>query len=152
MAGKVENGPEAYHATCGNGVSVMHCRRQSTSFVQPKLVRLPQGADATGEQRGHSIYPRTIIFRSWDGDVPKRDQGIGHWLVGSGPAGPAAASVMSDFGADVVKVEPLAGDPYRALLGGLLAEYPNFFWDQDSRNKRSIAIDFTTAQGRDAIG
>ena len=71
--------------------------------------------------------------------------------IGSYVAGPAAATVMSDFGADVVKVEPLAGDPYRALLGGLLAEYPNFFWDQDSRNKRSIAIDFTTAQGRDAI-
>ena len=71
--------------------------------------------------------------------------------IGSYVAGPAAATVMSDFGADVVKVEPLAGDPYRALLGGLLAEYPNFFWDQDSRNKRSIAIDFTTAEGRDAI-
>ena len=71
--------------------------------------------------------------------------------IGSYVAGPAAATVMSDFGADVVKVEPLDGDPYRTLLGGVLAEYPNFFWDQDSRNKRSLAIDFTTAPGRDAI-
>ena len=71
--------------------------------------------------------------------------------IGSYVAGPAAATVMSDFGADVVKVEPLAGDPYRTLLGGVLAEYPNFFWDQDSRNKRSLAIDFTTETGRDAI-
>ena len=71
--------------------------------------------------------------------------------IGSYVAGPAAATVMSDFGADVVKVEPLDGDPYRTLLGGVLAEYPNFFWDQDSRNKRSLAIDFTTAAGRDAI-
>ena len=71
--------------------------------------------------------------------------------IGSYVAGPAAATVMSDFGADVVKVEPLDGDPYRTLLGGVLAEYPNFFWDQDSRNKRSLAIDFTAAAGRDAI-
>ena len=71
--------------------------------------------------------------------------------IGSYVAGPAAATVMSDFGADVVKVEPLDGDPYRRLLGGVLAEYPNFFWDQDSRNKRSLAIDFTTEAGRDAI-
>lgn len=71
--------------------------------------------------------------------------------LGSYVAGPATATALSDFGADVVKVEPLTGDPYRTLLGGVLAEYPNFFWDQDSRNKRSLAIDFTTTEGRDAI-
>ena len=71
--------------------------------------------------------------------------------LGSYVAGPAAATVMSDFGADVVKVEPLTGDAYRTLLGGVLAAYPDFFWDQDSRNKRSLAIDFTTQQGREAI-
>ena len=71
--------------------------------------------------------------------------------LGSYVAGPATATVMSDFGADVVKVEPLAGDPYRNLLAGVLAEYPNFFWDQDSRNKRSLAIDFTKPAGREAI-
>ena len=71
--------------------------------------------------------------------------------LGSYVAGPAAATVLSDFGADVVKVEPLDGDPYRTLLGGVLAEYPNFFWDLDSRNKRSLAIDFSTTAGRDAL-
>ena len=71
--------------------------------------------------------------------------------LGSYVAGPATATVLSDFGADVVKVEPLTGDPYRTLLGGVLAEYPNFFWDHDARNKRSLAIDFTTPAGRDAI-
>ena len=64
--------------------------------------------------------------------------------LGSYVAGPATATVLSDFGADVVKVEPLTGDPYRTLLGGILAEYPNFFWDHDARNKRSLAVDFTT--------
>lgn len=41
--------------------------------------------------------------------------------LGSDVAGPAAATVLSDFGADVVKVEPPGGDPYRKLLGGVLA-------------------------------
>ena len=71
--------------------------------------------------------------------------------LGSYVAGPAAATVLSDFGADVVKVEPLTGDPYRTLLGGVLKEYPNFFWDMDSRNKRSLAVDFTRPAGRDVI-
>ena len=71
--------------------------------------------------------------------------------LGSYVAGPATATVLSDFGADVVKVEPLDGDPYRRLLGAVVAEYPNFFWDQDARNKRSLAIDFTTPIGRDAL-
>ncbi len=69
--------------------------------------------------------------------------------VGSYVAGPAAATVMADFGADVIKIEPLTGDPYRTLLSPMVrAEYPNFFWDQDARSKRSLAIDFTTASGR----
>lgn len=72
--------------------------------------------------------------------------------VGSYVAGPAAATVMADFGADVIKIEPLTGDPYRALLSPMVrAEYPNFFWDQDARNKRSLAIDFTSGPGREVL-
>lgn len=67
--------------------------------------------------------------------------------LGSYVAGPAAATVMSDFGADVIKIEPLDGDPYRRLLGRAVEVYPNFFWDQDSRNKRSLAIDFAREDG-----
>ena len=67
--------------------------------------------------------------------------------LGSYVAAPAAATVMSDFGADVIKIESLDGDPYRRLLGRAVEFYPNFFWDQDSRNKRSLAIDFTREDG-----
>ena len=71
--------------------------------------------------------------------------------IGSYVAAPAAATVMADFGADVVKIEPIDGDPYRRLLGLVLTEYPNFFWDQDARSKRSLAIDITSTDGRDVL-
>ena len=78
-------------------------------------------------------------------------EGIKVLDLGSYVAGPAAATVMSDFGADVIKVEPLDGDPYRRLLGLVVTEYPDFFWAQDARNKRSLSIDFTSSRGRDVI-
>ena len=63
---------------------------------------------------------------------------------GSFIAAPAAATILSDFGADVVKVEPPgAGDPYRqlpSLPGNPVSEH-NYGWMLDSRNKRSLALD-----------
>ena len=57
-------------------------------------------------------------------------------------AGPAAATILSDFGAEVIKIEPLEGDPYRTLLPG--ETYP---WELDSRNKQSVAIDLKHPEG-----
>lgn len=66
-------------------------------------------------------------------------------------AGPAAATVMSDFGAEVVKIEPPgAGDPYRRRatppLGAGSAENPGFILD--TRNKKSLALDLSMPAGR----
>jgi formyl-CoA transferase len=61
-------------------------------------------------------------------------------------AAPAAATVLSDFGADVIKIEPPgSGDPYRNLpnLPGYPASEHNFAWMLEARNKRSIALDLT---------
>lgn len=63
-------------------------------------------------------------------------------------AGPGAATVLADFGADVIKVEPPRGDGFRQLVG----TYPvPYHWQLTSRNKRSIALDITTAQGQDIL-
>ena len=68
-------------------------------------------------------------------------------------AAPAAATILSDFGADVLKIEPLEGDPHRALyrLPGLAATERNYPWELDARNKRSVAIDLKRPEGLDVL-
>ena len=58
-------------------------------------------------------------------------------------AAPAAAMMLADFGADVIKIEqPGEGDMLRMLAGisGFETD-SNWFWELDGRNKRSIALD-----------
>ena len=68
-------------------------------------------------------------------------------------AAPAAATVLSDFGADVVKIEPPTGDAYRqtASAPGQPATEHNFPWIVDARNKRSLGVDLASADGRDIL-
>ena len=69
-------------------------------------------------------------------------------------AGPAAATVMSDFGADVVKIEPPGkGDPYRNRVqtppGHVHPVSPN--WVLDARNKKSLALNLATETGQGVL-
>src|SRR5262249_13092879 len=59
-------------------------------------------------------------------------------------AGPAAATIMSDFGARVIKIEPPEiGDSYRQLihLPGTPVSDRDYYWMLDNRNKESLALD-----------
>jgi crotonobetainyl-CoA:carnitine CoA-transferase CaiB-like acyl-CoA transferase len=68
---------------------------------------------------------------------------------------PSAATVLADWGADVVKVEhPRRGDPIRGLItSGMIpgASGRNFFVEQLSRNKRSVGIDLNVDAGREIL-
>ena len=69
-------------------------------------------------------------------------------------AAPAAAVVLGDYGADVIKVEqPGEGDPHRTNIN--LTNFPkaavNYPWHLDARNKRSIALDLKADRGRSAL-
>lgn len=83
------------------------------------------------------------------------DKGIFHGLkvldCASFIAAPAAATVLSDFGADVIKIEPPgAGDPYRNLpnLPGYPRSEHNYAWCLEARNKRSLALDLTKPEAQ----
>jgi crotonobetainyl-CoA:carnitine CoA-transferase CaiB-like acyl-CoA transferase len=58
-------------------------------------------------------------------------------------AGPGAAVFLSDFGADVIKVEPPSGDVWR--IGYKVPPQPrakdNYPWHLNNRNKRGLALD-----------
>jgi crotonobetainyl-CoA:carnitine CoA-transferase CaiB-like acyl-CoA transferase len=69
-------------------------------------------------------------------------------------AGPAAATILSDFGAEVIKIErPPYGDPYRYLpqVAGMPLSDVNYTWILDARNKKSVALDLCDAQARAAL-
>jgi crotonobetainyl-CoA:carnitine CoA-transferase CaiB-like acyl-CoA transferase len=59
--------------------------------------------------------------------------------------GPTCGMVLGDLGAEVIKIEPLAGDNTRHLLGSGAGFFPLF-----NRNKKSVALDLHTPQGREA--
>lgn len=69
---------------------------------------------------------------------------LGVWV-----AGPAAAGLMADWGAEVIKVEPETGDPQRSVFGALgiadQAGVPPF--EIDNRGKRSVVLDLRTDDG-----
>ena len=65
-------------------------------------------------------------------------------------AGPVATTIIADLGADVIKIEPPDGDPYRHRTGGPgVAESPyNYRWIVDNRTKRGLALDLREPAGR----
>src|SRR6185503_8501804 len=63
-------------------------------------------------------------------------------------AGPVSTTMMADFGADVIKVEPPTGDVYRVRGAGYPASPYNYPWIVDNRTKRSVAIDLRTEDGQ----
>jgi crotonobetainyl-CoA:carnitine CoA-transferase CaiB-like acyl-CoA transferase len=75
---------------------------------------------------------------------------LGVWV-----AGPAAGGILADWGADVVKIEPPAGDPARTF-GRMLGIDPQDRhhvsppFQMDNRGKRSVVLDLATAEGQTA--
>src|SRR3970282_836306 len=65
-------------------------------------------------------------------------------------AGPSAAAMLCDWGAEVIKMEPPQGDPFRGLfasvLGSPISVNPPF--ELDNRGKRSVALDLQTEEAR----
>ena len=64
-------------------------------------------------------------------------------------AGPFCSMLLCDMGADVIKVEPPAGDSTRRMPGGVGSDSPSF--NAVNRGKRGIVVDLKQPAGRDAV-
>ena len=65
-------------------------------------------------------------------------------------AGPFAAKTLADFGADVIKIEPPgSGDPLRKWR--MLKDGTSVWWQSQSRNKRSLALDLREPEGQEIV-
>jgi formyl-CoA transferase len=82
-----------------------------------------------------------------------RESALGHLRVielGQLIAGPFAAKTLADFGADVIKIEPPGqGDPLRQWR--LVKDGTSVWWQVQSRNKRSVALDLRSEAGQDIV-
>jgi crotonobetainyl-CoA:carnitine CoA-transferase CaiB-like acyl-CoA transferase len=80
--------------------------------------------------------------------VPGPLDGIRVIDVGNFLAGPYAASMMGEFGAEVLKVEhPIGGDPMRRFGTPTARPDATLKWLSESRNKKSVTIDLRQAEG-----
>lgn len=76
-------------------------------------------------------------------------------------AGPAAGATLADYGASVIKVEPIGGDSQRHLVSGMRKQKPGApppdpyknspHFNQVNRGKRSVVIDLKTELGLEAL-
>lgn len=73
---------------------------------------------------------------------------LGVWV-----AGPSAAMILADWGADVIKVEALTGDPYRGFFRAVAGvDAPvNPMFELDNRGKRSLQVNVGTPEGGEIV-
>lgn len=76
-------------------------------------------------------------------------EGIRVIELGSLIAGPFAGRILADHGAEVIKVEPVTGDPLRKY-GALIPQTETSYWfTVQARNKKLVAIDLKRPEGQD---
>lgn len=77
-------------------------------------------------------------------------QGVKVVEMGLWVAGPSCATILSDWGAEVIKIEPPTGDPFRGLFASLMgiAAPVNPPFELDNRGKRSVALNLEHEEAR----
>ena len=66
-------------------------------------------------------------------------------------AGPSSARILADWGADVIKVEPPAGDAWRSIVKGLVSDDADPVFAEENANKRFACIDLKAPGGADVL-
>ena len=102
----------------------------------------PADAPAGADERAAEPQPRP----EGEGRLPM--SGVRVIDVGTFLAGPYAASIMGEFGAEVLKVEhPVAGDPMRRFGTATTRHDATLAWLSEARNKKSVTIDLRQREG-----
>src|SRR3546814_16121276 len=82
--------------------------------------------------------------------MPKPLDGIRVLELGQLIAGPFAAKMLGEFGAEIIKIEPpKTGDPLRKWR--LLHKGTSAWWEVQSRNKQSITLDLRQPEGQEVV-
>src|SRR5690606_1922263 len=123
-------------ARAGGGVQLGPVARLTRTPAQPRGDATPD--DALAERWRTS--PRPAPARTKRGGAPLH--GVRVVEIATIIAAPLGASLLADMGAQVTKVEPVGGDPYRGLLAGMGSARVN-------AGKRSISVDLKSEAGRE---
>ena len=95
-----------------------------------------------------AALPRPAMIRAMNPDSNTALAGLKVVEMGQLIAGPFCGKTLGEFGAEVVKIEaPGSGDPLRNWR--LLQDGTSVWWQVQSRNKRSVAIDLRAAEGQE---
>ena len=122
-------------------------------------------AKKAGETRRIDFHVRGALDSLQRGEVrpvvekDERQPGVPLWEARpsrdrSSEAGPGAATVLSDFGAEVIKVEPPGiGDPHRITykIPPNPSATENYGWHLSNRNKYGMAVDLKTPRSREIL-
>ncbi|MBU3712835.1 MAG: CoA transferase [Limnohabitans sp.] len=113
--------------------------------------RKPKCKESNGRQGPPRAHSSSMKNTSFSTDSPTGPlSGLKVLELGQLIAGPFAAKTLADFGADVIKIEPPGmGDPLRKWR--LLKDGTSVWWQVQSRNKRSLALDLKAPRAQDIV-
>ena len=98
--------------------------------------------------RGGRARPAVVHEPGGEAEKPQPLAGIRVIDVGTFLAGPYAASILGEFGAEVLKVEyPIGGDPMRRFGTPTKRGDATLAWLSEARNKKSVTIDLRRPKG-----
>jgi crotonobetainyl-CoA:carnitine CoA-transferase CaiB-like acyl-CoA transferase len=123
--------------------------KQVGAFVHmsetPAVVRTPAPFPGQHTAEVLSAVPRQRAVAQPTGPTPRRPlEGVLTLELAAWLAAPFSGALLADLGARVIKIEPLAGDPYRAMEG-------NENMIRTTQGKQSIALDLKSVQGQEIL-
>jgi crotonobetainyl-CoA:carnitine CoA-transferase CaiB-like acyl-CoA transferase len=110
----------------------------------------PSTAAPLSSYEANHLSPGPLDMAKSSADDPRPLAGVKVLELGSLIAGPYATALLAQFGAEVIKIEsPGTGDPlrkWRKLHSGT-----SLWWYVQSRNKKSVSLDWKSEAGRDIV-